>query len=261
MTAEGRSVGVVISRPIDQGLSLQAELERAGISSLKFPCIEIDAIETPKLRQIAQNLDQYQHLIFTSVNAVEHGMELLQRYWPQWPAEIHWYGVGKTTQAALKRWNICATIPQSSYNSEGLLSLPLLQSVAGARILLVRGVGGRELLADTLRQRGGEVEFAETYVRKVPHIELAQLKQLDGFCRSKSRTFLLASSQEILSNFALLTDNSALDPKQLIIVAVSERIAGFARQRGYDKIAVANGAEDKRILEAIEEWCDNSPSH
>ncbi|WP_296815495.1 uroporphyrinogen-III synthase [Thiobacillus sp.] len=58
-------------------------------------------------------------------------------------------------------------------DSEAVLALPQLQAVAGRQVVIVRGVGGRALMADTLRARGADVHFMECYRRTCPHADPA----------------------------------------------------------------------------------------
>ena len=64
-------------------------------------------------------------------------------------------GYGGTTAAALLAAGRPADFTAAKADSEGLLADPAFADVAGRRILIVRGVGGRELLARSLRARGG----------------------------------------------------------------------------------------------------------
>ncbi len=60
--------------------------------------------------------------------------------------------------------------PGERFDSEALLALPDLQRerVAGRRVAIFRGDGGRELLADTLRERGAAVDCITCYRRRPP---------------------------------------------------------------------------------------------
>jgi uroporphyrinogen-III synthase len=59
---------------------------------------------------------------------------------------------------------------KAAFDSESVLALPAFQApaVAGRRVLILRGDGGRDLLGDTLRARGAEVEYLTCYHRNGP---------------------------------------------------------------------------------------------
>src|SRR3990167_7545431 len=84
--------------------------------------------------------------------------------------------VGQGSAKALHELGIAEVIaPAEHFDSEGLLALPELQNVAGWRVLILRGDGGRELLGDTLRARGATVEYAACYRRSKPQQDIAAL--------------------------------------------------------------------------------------
>src|SRR5690606_34287481 len=140
-----------------------------------------------------RQLVNYQHIIFISTNAVEHGLRLFRRPGDPWPAAPVVYAIGRATAQALRAAGIAALEAEGRMDSEALLALPALQSVAGQRVLIVRGEGGRSRLASTLAARGAHVDIAESYRRLCPHhdagsVQLAFSPPLDAIVVNSGET-------------------------------------------------------------------------
>lgn len=253
-------VGVIVTRPIGQSRPLTALLESQGARVLSFPTLKITALDDPKLKQVVHDLDLFDHLIFTSVNAVAHGMVVLDDFWPQWPIRQAWYGIGNATAAALRTYGVDPVVPSVSHNSEGLLALQAFEKLDGQRICLFKGEAGRGLLPETLVQRGAELDVVNCYRRELEQKSVYELRQLAQFFQVPQSKYLIANSNESLDNFILLAQDSQLPWQDLVVVAASERIADHAKQSGFGKITQANDVGDKSLLEAIQEWCDNPRS-
>jgi uroporphyrinogen-III synthase len=158
--------GVVITRPARQAAALARELAALGARPLVFPAIVIlpPADDVP-LRQVQRNLANYDIAIFVSGNAVEYAIGDPSA----WPARLLPFAPGPGTAAALAAVGIAnARVPATTMDSEGLLALPELGEVAGRRIVIFRGAGGRELLRTTLEARGAKVDQIECYRRARP---------------------------------------------------------------------------------------------
>lgn len=143
-----------------------------------LPLIAIAALEDDEpLDQQLDQLDKQDWLIFISTNAVEYGMpKLLQHGLPH---GVRFAAIGPQTAAALQAHGIRdVLIPQGRFDSEALLALPQMHAVAGQQVMIVRGVGGREVLAETLGARGANICFAECYRRINPQKEDNALKSL-----------------------------------------------------------------------------------
>ncbi|MFO7641606.1 MAG: uroporphyrinogen-III synthase, partial [Candidatus Competibacteraceae bacterium] len=84
--------------------------------------------------------------------------------------------MGAAAARALARHGVGPCLrPNEGFTSEALLALPRFQRVTGQRIVIVRGEGGRDLLATTLAARGGRVVSAKVYRRERPAITPAPL--------------------------------------------------------------------------------------
>jgi uroporphyrinogen-III synthase len=169
--------GIVVTRPREQAAGLAALIEGAGGRAFLYPAIEIEDLSDPAAALHAiENLQQFDLAIFVSPTAVRKAFELIQKTHATWPAGLRAAAVGQGSRDELHRYGIqTAVAPESGADSEALLALPELASVAGKRIVIFRGEGGREVLGDTLAARGAKVEYAACYRRARPRIDVGPL--------------------------------------------------------------------------------------
>ncbi len=242
---------IVVTRPAHQAEALASSIEAAGGKVLRFPVIDIQPLSPTTTDQaILQALPQYDLIIFISSNAVQHGLPLLQPL----PASLQTACVGKATAAAFQRLsgkNI-DLVPEKRFNSEGLLALPQLQHVSGKKILIVRGNGGRELLADTLRQRGAEVDYLNVYQRQLPHSNSGELQQ---YLQNQQIAAIVITSAEGLHNLLQLTpDHAHVHLQQVPLVLIDARLVSIAQQAGFKgQLLVAASASDAAIIQTLQQ--------
>jgi len=245
-----KSPCVLITRPAGQADGLIQALKQRGWQPLHVPTLSIEPVPVaPGMSQIAQDLDLYHIVIFVSANAARIGMSLFDHYWPQWPVGIEWLAVGKATQAALAEFDIRADAPEQA-DSEGLLALPQLQQVAGKKILIVRGVGGRETIADTLRQRGAKVTYLELYKRA----EVSNIAHWRQQLYSHPFDVITSTSGDALKGLLQLWGEQTPPLTEKTLFAVSQRLANYAATLGFTHIITTHGATDEAILSALEHW-------
>lgn len=117
------------------------------------PLLEIGPVDDMgPLQMAAAHLTTYAFVVFISPNAVGYGLSILLAG-RGWPEAVKVAAIGPGTVAALAACGVTGTIaPRERFDSEALLALPEFgtAAVAGRRVLLMRGNGGRELLAETL---------------------------------------------------------------------------------------------------------------
>ena len=137
--------------------------------------------------------------------------------------------------------------PSERFDSEGLLACAELDArrVAGRRVAVVKGEGGRNLLGTELIRRGAEVIEANVYRRRSPE----RLAEMLGDVR-ESIDIVTVASAEALENLAGAASWIAPWLSRRIVVAVSERVAGVARTLNLSRVVVAGGADPASIVEA-----------
>lgn len=243
---------VIVTRPAHQAAPLLAQLAELGYEALPLPLMQIQPIaddpQAGELRALIQNLDHYSAVVVVSMNAAELGLRWLDAYWPQPPVGIDWIAVGPSTADCLRQANLPVHCPTTSFDSEGMLALPCLQAerIAGKKVLLWRGVGGRETLASTLRARGASVDYGELYHRQTVVYSQAQWQQA-----LRQRPVLMLSSTEQIA----IVQEQMPDVAQRVCVVItpSERSAKLAQQQGFCAIAAAS-ARDQDMLAALAQF-------
>ncbi|MEN8179792.1 MAG: uroporphyrinogen-III synthase [Pseudomonadota bacterium] len=241
--------GILVTRPAHQAAGLCSLIESHNGVALRFPALEIlppedEGTPTSILRE-ASGL-----MIFVSPNAVTYGLQLLGG--KAFLAKLTLGAVGKATAKALEEAGYGVDLlPSGQFDSEGLLALPELQQVAGEKIVVVRGVGGRALLGDRLRERGADLVYAEVYRRACPDVAPSPL--LDRWDMEVS--LVTATSNDILANLKrILGPKGWPQLKQTPLLVISERMLEMAEKMGFETILRANNAGNQVILGRVCHW-------
>ena len=218
---------VVITRPIGQAGKLSNLVQEAGGEVVSFPLIEIAPLSNYQaFEHTISSLHEYDWAIFISSNAVQNGMPLVSKL--KLPSSLKFAAIGPSTAAELSKFGVQnILIPKDRFDSESLLALPEMQAVNNQKVMIFRGIGGREVLADTLKSRGAEVNFAECYQRINPQQDLSKLTTLNQqglldaivITSSEAMRHLLAmaNNQEWLKNVKLCVNHARIaeEPSQL----------------------------------------------
>jgi uroporphyrinogen-III synthase len=232
-------LNIVITRPLEQAAGLVQRIEQLGGKPLLFPLLEISAVRDDRtLREQISRLKQTDLAIFISPNAVHYGMAAI-RASGDLPASLKIASVGQGSAKALHELGIKDVIvPTERFDSESLLALPELQIVAGKRVMIFRGDGGRELLGDTLKARGAQVEYVTCYLRSKPDVDASAL--LNALPHA-----IIVTSSEALSHLREMLD----EVQRRIVCAMvlfvpHQRIAEAARQLGWQQVIVTASGDD-----------------
>ncbi|MBL6815730.1 MAG: uroporphyrinogen-III synthase [Pseudomonadales bacterium] len=240
----------LITRPEAQQNSLRAAIECRGGEWLSLPLLRIVPLTDSDLqaaRQHVQDLDNYDVLVFVSLNAASLGAELITDLWPQLPVQQSIIAIGKSTAKLVADLLACEVIcPEAGSDSEAVLAIPELQQLADKRIGIFRGQGGRELLAATLRERGASVDYIEVYKREQVQHDAA------AFAAPDKIDAITVHSGESLHSLAGLLSTARKSILAIPIVVPSARVAKQAEQSGFKQVVNAHGADDASMIKALE---------
>jgi uroporphyrinogen-III synthase len=243
---------LLLTRPAEECALLAATLADQGIYSGSLPLLAIEALnETSEQRDTMLALDRYCAVVVVSKPAARLGLERLNRYWPQPPFGQPWFSVGAATGAILEAHGLDVCWPAMGDDSEALLALPRLAEalkVTDPRVLILRGEGGREYLAETLRSSGVQVDSLELYRRYLPDYPRGTLIEL---IRSERLNAMVVSSGQGLQSLRELAGSDWSALRELPLFVPSPRVAEMAAALGAKRIVDCRGAGAAALLAAL----------
>jgi uroporphyrinogen-III synthase len=243
--------GVVITRPVPQTERLSAALVMAGARVILFPTIEILPPADPAaLDVVVDRLDSYDIAVFISPNAARAAMMAIKAR-RTWPGALQAATIGRGGERELARHGVTDVIAPARFDSEGLLAMPAMQSVADKRVVIFRGDGGRELLGDTLRERGAVVEYVACYRRALPQADPAPL--LAAWREGRIDAVTVTSSEGLQNLFTLLGAAGREYVLSAPLFVPHARIEAAARDAGCRQVSLtAQG--DEGLLAGLSSW-------
>ena len=244
---------ILVTRPAGQAKHLCALLEAAGHECIQLPAIEIiEPADNYRLEALSDTLEDYDLVVFVSVNAVRMGVEYILNH-RDWPEDTLIATVGASSAAALLPYGLSVDLlPEHQYNSEALLALDELQDMSGQCVAILRGNGGRDVLRNTLLARGADVDYVEVYQRKCPAVDARRLQALlqPGYLDC-----ITITSNEALENlFAMAAAEGQSLLQKIPLVVIGTRQAALAQQLGFVHVPlIAASASDEAIVAAIQQ--------
>ena len=246
-------VGVLVTRPELQALSICRLLEIEGAATFRLPALEIKPLKDRRaLAQQLGALENFDVIVFTSANAVRFGVSFLDQ-----KRDLALAAIGPATARALNQAGYRVAInPSGGFDTEGLLSHSRLEHVAGHRILIIKGSGGRQLLQQELTRRGATVLSADVYERVPARPTAALLGMVEQRFAAGELHVVMATSLE--AGAALLQLAPAAlraEFERAHWLVPGERVASGLRELGLQApILQAESAEDQALVAALVRW-------
>jgi len=222
-------VGVLVTRPQHQSLALASAIKREGGVPVRFATIEIVPRNAATVTEAAYGLPDPDIVVFVSSNAVRYGIQHAEG------AKIAVVGPA-SAEAVVAAGQKVDIMPTDGFDSEHLLTMAELFDVAGKCVRIVRGRGGRELLGDTLRNRGADVDYLSVYTRTLPLYRTDEVEALLANWQAGKVNVVTVMSIATLDNLLTLLPEQALPmlartplvtPADRVIKQVKQQLPGM----------------------------------
>ncbi|XXD85056.1 uroporphyrinogen-III synthase [Pseudomonas sp. Z4-20] len=244
---------LLLTRPADESSALAAVLAQAGVYSSSLPLLDIEPVPVSESGlAMLKALDQYCAVIVVSKPAARLCVELLRQHGSH-PPQLPWFSVGAATGRILADAGLSVFYPDDGDDSEALLELAALREAIErpeARVLIVRGEGGRGLLAERLREQGASVDYLELYRRGLPHYHEGELP---AKVEAERLNALVVSSGQSFEHLHRLAGQAWPALARLPLFVPSPRVAELARAAGARTVVDCRGASAAALLAALRE--------
>ena len=264
---------IIVTRPTGQARQLIEVLthaiEASGVGKRSLPEILSLPLLTivPKTDEhladhITAALGDTDLAIFVSPNAIESVMRLLERDWQDFSKQIIPIGVmGGSSHLALKNHGVGSEdnptpiiIPGNNENwdSEGLWKE--LQSLKwnwqGKKVVIFKGEGGRDWLADTLQKAGATVAAISTYARVPLDVDNPAWHLVREMDLSKS-LWLLTSSEAVRYLGEVMKDQFTQDLNVACALCPHHNIADAAEMIGFGEVFTSEPGDEALIKSTL----------
>lgn len=245
---------ILITRPHAQAGAFANGLKAAGFEPICFPVIHIRPIKAnPGLDRALQNLDRYDWIVFTSVNAVEI---LFKRIAPGSvaAANLKVAAIGPKTAAALQARGVNPDFVPDEYVAESIL--PGMGDLRGKWVLLPRAEIARKALPRAIAEAGGTPHEIAVY-RTLPAVPDAQ-----GLAALRAGVDVITlTSPSTVSNFIAILRSNGLDPFQLpgnpLFACIGPITERAARAAGLVNLVTAGNYTSEGLTEVIRRSAGN----
>ncbi len=243
---------ILLTRQADDNQRLAQRLSELGVECESLPLLTLVPLgDEGQQRRLMLELDRYQVVIVVSRLAATMGLELLDRYWPQTPIGIDWLAVGPASAEPLDDYALPVQVPVDGQDSEALMRLPLWQAhfarPEDLRVMIWRGVGGREHLADQVRAAGGQVDYLELYRRESPPNLAGELAAIVA----RGVGGIVVLSTQALTYWHESAGVDWPQQRRWRCWVPSARVAAQAADLGCHDVVICEGADDAAIFAAV----------
>ncbi len=237
---------VIVTRPVAQATAWVESLAAHGVDAVALPLMQIcGPLDGEPIASAWQQLGTRRLVFFVSANAVEHFFAMRPADLA-WPLGVRAGSTGPGTTAALRAGGLTAAqivepaSDSAQFDSETLWQQRLqLIDWQGASVQIVRGEGGREWLADTLRENGATVDFVAAYRRTEPDWNTSARSLLaEALAAPTDHLWLFSSSESVehLTRHLAQRDPPLALPSGARALVTHPRIASAARRAGFSSV-------------------------
>lgn len=241
---------VLVTRSRSQASELSRELKAHGAVPVELAVIKIEPGDEKALDGAIKR-GAFDWIIFSSVNGVQAFFQRLKKLGKdaRWFAGGRIIAIGPATGEALESRGLTPDRMPEEYTAAAILDMLSDREIQGMEFLLPRADIAPPLLAETLKERGGQVtEIAAYRTRPESGVSAGEAARLAGECRVI--TFCSSSTVE---HFLKKVPADSL-PENTVVACIGTVTAATAEKLGLKVDVVAPEHTIPGLVRAVEEY-------
>ena len=241
-------VRIAVTRAGERGSPLAAQLRTAGATVHEIPLTRIESLPGAPLADAVRRLLQYQWILLTSVNAVEHLAGALDSPALREILRLRKLAVvGSATAAAAEERGWEPTLVPDRFVAEALLdAMATRADIEGARILYPSAEGARDVLPAGLRALGATVDVIPVYRSAPDHDGQSVVRRL---AKQGELDLVVVAAPSAVD--ALLDAVPAEHARRLPVACIGPVTAKAARVAGFPVRVESTAATSEGLLRSI----------
>ncbi|SHE09866.1 uroporphyrinogen-III synthase [Chlamydia abortus] len=261
MAAQNRPLSglrILVTRTREQSGELAGKIEELGGQAIVLPVIRLqpptDPVKLAELEQAIRELDKFDWVIFTSVNAVIHFFNRLEQFEVEAVRlqRSRIVAVGpKTAGALLARGLVAYKVPER-YQAEDLFEAIAPELKPGQKVLFPRSDLARKVLPDRLNSLGLKVTEIDIYENKLctDHADIL----VDLLVRGEIDVVTL-TSPSTFRNILTLIRTAGAEPDELLtgvkLACIGQVTARAVQEAGWSVHYLAEEATIDSLVQVL----------
>ncbi len=230
---------VLVTRARKQASKLSTGLRAIGAEVVECPTIEIMPLPEPRqLEWAARHAGDYDWILFTSVNGVDPFFTALKNIGRDVRAlcSVKIAAIGPATAQALSDMGLTCDVTARTFVAEGLLEALGEHNLAGKKVLIPRAAQARQVLPETLQDRGALVDVVAAYETMIP---MGSREKIAGAMEDGLDVITFTASSTVRNMMRLLDDEkrdqliAASQNDEITIASIGPVTSQTAREYGF----------------------------
>ncbi len=246
---------VLVTRSREQASALSEKLENLGAEVWEYPTIKIkEPDDLAALDKAVANAGMYNWIIFTSVNGVKAFFQRLraQKLDIRSLKEAKICAIGPKTAEALEERGLLVDVMPEVFRAEAVLEALQGRIQSGDKILLPRADLARQLLVDSLKRLGAQVDEVVAYQTVLA--DAADTQLLLEKLRAGEIHVLTFTSSSTVTNFLQLLGEHRQLLQGITVACIGPITAETAKKNGLSIDICAEQYTIDGLVEAIRSY-------